>query len=87
MMVVNRKTGNARFTSSSHGVSEEVLSNLNRQITELRTTIDGVEKERDFYFNKLRDVEILVQTQKETEAPELVKEIQKILYSTEVSYL
>jgi microtubule-associated protein, RP/EB family len=32
-----------------------------KQITQLQVTIDGIEKERDFYFAKLRDVEILVQ--------------------------
>jgi len=31
------------------------------QITELKLSIDGLEKERDFYFAKLRDVEILCQ--------------------------
>ena len=32
------------------------------QVTELKLSLDGVERERDFYFSKLRDIEILCQT-------------------------
>jgi len=51
--------------------------------------MEGLEKERDFYFAKLRDIEILVQQElelpdrEETKEPDVLKEIQKILYSTE----
>ena len=52
----------------------------------------GLERERDFYFSKLRDIELLVQQAVE-EDPEiekqedgLVKQIQAILYSTEEGF-
>lgn len=55
----------------------------------LKETVAGLERERDFYFSKLRDIELLVQQACE-EDPEiekdengLVKLIQNILYSTE----
>jgi len=41
-----------------------------------------IEKERDFYFNKLRDIEITTQTTERTTISELVDDLQKILYST-----
>lgn len=52
------------------------------QTTELQLTIDGLEKERDFYFGKLRDIEILCQ-QPEVESIPAIKEIVNILYATE----
>ena len=59
---------------------------------QLKTTVEGLERERDFYFSKLRDIELLIQNAIEVD-PEiekdeegLVKSIQAILYSTEVSY-
>jgi RP/EB family microtubule-associated protein len=32
------------------------------QITDLKFAVDRLEKERDFYFAKLRDIEIICQT-------------------------
>jgi RP/EB family microtubule-associated protein len=57
----------------------------------LKETVTGLERERDFYFAKLRDIEMLIQTAIEAD-PEIekdnnsiLKQIQTILYSTEVS--
>ena len=54
------------------------------QIEELNMTVEGLEKERDFYFGKLRDVEVLCQEHENDDLP-LVKQILDILYATEVS--
>lgn len=55
----------------------------------LKETVTGLERERDFYFSKLRDIELLIQQAVE-EDPEIEKQedglirlIQNILYSTE----
>ena len=34
---------------------------LDMQLTELKLKVDTAERERDFYFDKLRDIEILCQ--------------------------
>ena len=69
------------------GASAAVVSENNQ----LKETVGGLERERDFYFAKLRDIEILIQAavdadpEIEKEESGLIKQIQAILYSTEVS--
>jgi len=58
----------------------------------LKETVAGLERERDFYFNKLRDIELLVQQdmeanpEVETDDANILKQIQTILYSTEEGF-
>ncbi|CAO3686181.1 unnamed protein product [Rhizopus stolonifer] len=72
--------------------TEPAAPDRGRQITELKVTVDGLEKERDFYFGKLREIEILVQEQLElsqghvSEEVECIREIQDILYRTEEGF-
>jgi hypothetical protein len=44
--------------------------------------IKAAEKERDFYFGKLRDIELLISEGKKAQ-PELVSSIEKILFAKE----
>ena len=37
------------------------IEDLSNQLMESKLTIEGLEKERDFYFTKLRDIEVLAQ--------------------------
>ncbi|CAI9727873.1 microtubule-associated protein RP/EB family member 3 [Octopus vulgaris] len=53
---------------------------LRKQIADMKIAADGLEKERDFYFGKLRAIEILCQ---DHEDDTVVKEIMEILYATE----
>eukprot|EP01136_Pigoraptor_vietnamica_P017505 Opistho-1_new@62748 len=57
---------------------------MNARVTELKLTVDGLEKERDFYFNKLRDIEVICQ-QNESAHP-AIQDILKILYATEEGF-
>ncbi|KDP31994.1 hypothetical protein JCGZ_12455 [Jatropha curcas] len=52
------------------------------QITELKLSVDSLEKERDFYFAKLRDIEILCQSPEIENLP-VVAAIKSILYATD----
>jgi len=63
-------------------------SALQQEIATLKEDVEGVKRERDFYFNKLRDIEILLQDTAEDEQEDkdvIIKNIQAVLYSTEVS--
>jgi len=72
--------------------SNEAVTHLQTQVRELSSHLEGLEKERDFYFAKLRDIEIIVQQQVEHLETEgkgtdaTLGEIQKILYSTEEGF-
>ncbi|POV96500.1 hypothetical protein PSHT_15103 [Puccinia striiformis] len=54
--------GAARATSRTGGTagSQKEIENLTTQLEEFKLSMEGLEKERDFYFNKLRDIEILI---------------------------
>ncbi|SNX86911.1 probable EB1-like protein [Melanopsichium pennsylvanicum] len=55
--------GAASATSRSAApvVPNETIQALTAQMDEMKVSVDSLEKERDFYFAKLRDIEILVQ--------------------------
>ncbi|EHL02583.1 putative Microtubule integrity protein mal3 [Glarea lozoyensis 74030] len=79
--------GGARAGKSAAGGAGNAA--LQQENNTLKETVQGLERERDFYFSKLRDIELLVQQACE-EDPEierqedgLIKHIQSILYSTE----
>lgn len=85
-------SGGARLGVGKAGGGGAVSAALQAENTQLKETVVGLERERDFYFSKLRDIELLVQQAVE-EDPEiekqedgLVKQIQLILYSTEEGF-
>lgn len=63
----------------------QLLRELTAQTEEYRMTIEGLEKERDFYFGKLRDIEVLCQESQAApeEHPDVMGKILEILYATE----
>jgi len=82
---VGKRPGSAQPNQS------EAVAALTAQVRDLTAHMEGLEKERDFYFSKLRDIEILVQQQAEVleaeqKEDQTLKDIQKILYSTEEGF-
>ncbi|XP_067406592.1 microtubule-associated protein RP/EB family member 3 isoform X2 [Emydura macquarii macquarii] len=58
---------------------------LNQQLMDLKLTVDGLEKERDFYFSKLRDIELICQEHESENSP-VISGIIGILYATEEGF-
>jgi len=88
---VTPTTGAARGPRVAAAPASAATAALQQEIATQKEAIAGLEKERDFYFSKLRDIELLLQSaieadpELEKEEDTLVKHIQGILYSTEVS--
>ncbi|KAG7455258.1 hypothetical protein MATL_G00254740 [Megalops atlanticus] len=61
---------------------EAQVTQLNEQVNTLKLALEGVEKERDFYFGKLREIELLCQEQGQ-EYAQFVERLMEVLYSTE----
>merc|ERR1719270_1245448 len=78
--------GAVRKTSSGgDSLITAQIEELSQQIIEMKLTIEGLEKERDFYFGKLRDIEIVVQ-EMGGDNDQQGKEILDILYATEEGF-
>jgi RP/EB family microtubule-associated protein len=56
------------------------------QLQNLKITEDGLQKEIDFYFGKLRDIEVTCQ-ENDNEQDPVIQNILGVLYATEVSIM
>ncbi|XP_048842220.1 microtubule-associated protein RP/EB family member 3b isoform X2 [Brienomyrus brachyistius] len=66
--------------------AEAQMVELNQQLMDLKLTVNGLEKERDFYFSKLRDIELICQ-ENESENTPILGRITQILYATEDGFV
>ncbi|KAJ8306594.1 hypothetical protein KUTeg_017139 [Tegillarca granosa] len=78
-----RPSAGSKAAPNHAGAGDAKIQELNQQISDMQMTVEGLEKERDFYFGKLRDIELLCQ---ENEDVEVVKSIMDILYQTEEGF-
>ena len=52
------KTSSAPATGRISAEMAAQLEDLTQELIDMRLSIEGLEKERDFYFGKLRDIEV-----------------------------
>ncbi|EXB49969.1 Microtubule-associated protein RP/EB family member 3 [Morus notabilis] len=70
------------YSASGAADSTSEIQALSNEITDLKLSVDVLEKERDFYFAKLRDIEILCQDPELENLPMAVA-VKKILYAVD----
>jgi RP/EB family microtubule-associated protein len=78
-------TGKNAPSAKEAPVSAELtakVAELQEQITELKLKTEAAERERDFYFDKLRDIEILCQAPELADVP-VLKTVEKVLYAAD----
>ncbi|KAL8457410.1 hypothetical protein ACS0TY_035316 [Phlomoides rotata] len=79
----NKMISGVKHGKSGAGVDSSVeIKTLTTELTNLKLSVDVLEKERDFYFAKLRDIEILCQTPELDNLPMAVA-VKKILYAAD----
>lgn len=78
----SKTAGPSKLGSNGSHESLSRVEELTTQLNDLTVTVEGLEKERDFYFGKLRDIEVLCQEHENEEIP-AIKQILDILYATE----
>ncbi|XP_017016533.1 microtubule-associated protein RP/EB family member 1 isoform X4 [Drosophila kikkawai] len=76
-------TGTVKKNDSGSSVNNQQIEEMSNQVMDMRINMEGLEKERDFYFSKLRDIEILCQEADDAEGHPLIQKILDILYATE----
>nr|1WU9_A Chain A, Microtubule-associated protein RP/EB family member 1 [Homo sapiens]1WU9_B Chain B, Microtubule-associated protein RP/EB family member 1 [Homo sapiens]2HKQ_A Chain A, Microtubule-associated protein RP/EB family member 1 [Homo sapiens]2HL5_A Chain A, Microtubule-associated protein RP/EB family member 1 [Homo sapiens]2HL5_B Chain B, Microtubule-associated protein RP/EB family member 1 [Homo sapiens] len=59
---------------------------LMQQVNVLKLTVEDLEKERDFYFGKLRNIELICQ-ENEGENDPVLQRIVDILYATDEGFV
>ena len=77
---------NVKKTGSGSSVSAE-NKRLAKEAADLSLSVEGLEKERDFYFSKLRDIEIICQEKDGDDVyTEFVANIIDVLHATEEGF-
>lgn len=79
MVVATPVRSRGAHMSCATGTSElielrERVADHESEMHELQTTLDGLEQERDYYFHKLRDVEVFCKTLKARMEPDMTRE-------------
>lgn len=76
-----QKTTKSPPSAASAATNQHELELLTNELADIKANMEGLEKERDFYFGKLRDIEVLCQ--EDGSAPDLSEKVLQVLYATE----
>ncbi|XP_050798002.1 microtubule-associated protein RP/EB family member 2 isoform X1 [Gopherus flavomarginatus] len=76
-----KATPSSSASKSDKDLETQVIQ-LSEQVHTLKLALEGVEKERDFYFGKLREIELLCQEHGQ-ENNDLVQRLMEVLYASE----
>ncbi|KAK9718842.1 microtubule integrity protein mal3 [Basidiobolus ranarum] len=84
---VLKSGSSARFTPSSEHLA--IVEDLHRQVADMQSQMETLERERDFYYNKLRMVEELAGQNVDPEEPAatVVRALHSVLYGTEEGFV
>jgi RP/EB family microtubule-associated protein len=80
--VAKKPASPAKVAPKKTGGDSQEVEELTAKTAKLRATIEGLEKERNFYFGKLRTIEVLCQ-QEEGKDGEIKQKVLAVLYSTD----
>jgi len=78
-----RPQPSAPKTGLNRSMNNSQIEELSAQLADAKLSLEGLEKERDFYFGKLRDIEVYCQEQEGIESNPVLQKILDILYATE----
>nr|5JX1_A Chain A, Chimera protein of Kinesin-like protein KIF3A and Microtubule-associated protein RP/EB family member 1 [synthetic construct] len=71
---------------SNEDPKDALLRQFQKEIEELKKKLEELEKERDFYFGKLRNIELICQ-ENEGENDPVLQRIVDILYATDEGFV
>ena len=74
-----KATGASAADASASGGQQQQLA---LEVTELKLSVENLERERDFYYSKLREVEVLCQEHEGQNLP-FLQQVLEILYKTD----
>ncbi|XP_075702190.1 microtubule-associated protein RP/EB family member 1 isoform X2 [Rhinoderma darwinii] len=84
--VTNRPAQAVSRKPAAVGNGEEESAEIVQQLNVLKITVEDLEKERDFYFGKLRNIELICQ-ENEGESDPVLQKIIEILYATDEGFV
>ncbi|KAK9759941.1 microtubule integrity protein mal3, variant 2 [Basidiobolus ranarum] len=84
---VLKSSSSSRFTPSSEHMA--MVEDLHRQVADMQAQMETLERERDFYYNKLRMVEELAGQNVDPEEPAttVIRALHSVLYGTEEGFV